>query len=62
MVRFYDPKDAADMARVEAILRAEGIEYFLHSEELKGIGPQEILVAEEDFPRAEEVLRRAALH
>ena len=62
MVRFYDPKDAADLARVEPMLRAEGIEYFLHSEELQAIGPQEILVAEEDFPKAEELLRRAALH
>ena len=62
MVRFYDPKDAADMARVEAMLQAEGIEYFIRSEELTEAGPQEILVAEEDFPKAEELLRRAALH
>jgi hypothetical protein len=62
MVRFYDPKDAADLARVEALLQAEGIEYFLRSEGVEGIGPQEILVAEEDFPKAEEALRRTALH
>ncbi len=58
MVKFYDPKDGADQARVEAILREGGIEYFLLPEPLKGIGPQQIHVAEEDLPTAEELLRK----
>ncbi|WP_298433371.1 DUF2007 domain-containing protein [Geobacter sp.] len=58
MVKFYDPKDAADLARVEAILRTAGIEYFLAPEAEAGIGPRQIRVAEEDLPTAEELLRR----
>jgi len=59
MVKFYDPKDGADLARVEAILREGGIEYFLLPEPQKGIGPCQIHVAEEDLPAAEELLRQA---
>lgn len=59
MVKFYDPKDGADQARVEAILREKGIEYFLVPEPQEGIGPQQIHVAEEDLPAAEELLRKA---
>ncbi|MRR36218.1 hypothetical protein EG829_16395 [bacterium] len=59
MVRFYDPRDEADQARVEAILREKGIEYFLVPEAQEGIGPQQIHVAEEDVPAAEELLRKA---
>lgn len=58
MVKFYDPKDGADQARVEAILRARGIEYFLVPEPQEGIGPQQIHVAEEDLPAAEDLLRK----
>ncbi|AJE02450.1 putative signal transducing protein [Geobacter pickeringii] len=58
MVKFYDPKDAADLARVEAVLREGGVEYFLLPEPAAGIGPQQIHVAEEDLPTAEELLRR----
>ncbi len=58
MVKFYDPKDVNDQARVEAILREGGIEYFLLPEPQGGIGPQQIHVAEEDIPTAEELLRR----
>uniref|UniRef100_A0A831UBL4 DUF2007 domain-containing protein n=1 Tax=Geobacter metallireducens TaxID=28232 RepID=A0A831UBL4_GEOME len=58
MVKFYDPRDEADQARVEAMLRARGIEYFLVPEPQEGIGPRQIHVAEEDLPAAEELLRK----
>lgn len=58
MVRFYDPKDEADLARVEALLHEGGIEYFLVP---AGAGTVcEIEVAEEDVPKAEELLMQAA--
>ncbi len=57
MVKFYDPKDAADLARVEAILKGAGIEYFLAGEPEKGIGPRQVQVAEEDLPTAEKLLQ-----
>ncbi len=56
MVKFYDPRDEADLARVEAILRRGGIEYFLQREPEAGIGPLQIHVAEEDLPSAEKLL------
>ncbi len=56
MVRYYDPKDAADLARVEAVLKKGGIEYFLRGEPEAGIGPMQVFVAEEDLPKAEELL------
>lgn len=59
MVRFYDPRDEADLARVEGILKKNAIEYFLCREPVDGIGPQQIQVAEEDLPQAEELLRQA---
>ncbi len=59
MVKFYDPKDAADLARVEAILKRAGIEYFLSGEPVKGIGPLQVQVAEEDLPTAEQLLRES---
>ncbi len=58
MVRFFDPKDEAELARVEAILKRGGIEYFVSREPEKGIGPLQIQVAEEDLPKAEELVRR----
>jgi hypothetical protein len=58
MVRFYDPRDEADQLRVEGLLRRAGIEYFLRRIGEPGIGPLEILVAEEDIPAAEELLQR----
>jgi putative signal transducing protein len=61
MVKFYDPRDAADLARVEAILREGGIEYFLNREPEAGIGPMQVHVAEEDFPHAEKLLRKEEL-
>ena len=61
MVKFYDPRDAADLARVEAILREGGIEYFLNREPDAGIGPMQVHVAEEDIPHAEKLLRKEEL-
>lgn len=60
MVRFYDPKDEADLSRVEAILKEGGIEYFLAREPEESIGPYQVHVAEEDLPKAEELLRKNA--
>ncbi len=56
MTIFYDPKDEANLARVEAILRRGGIEYFLQREREAGIGPMQVHVAEEDLPLAEKLL------
>ncbi|HEX9022237.1 MAG TPA: DUF2007 domain-containing protein [Geobacteraceae bacterium] len=61
MVKFYDPRDEADLARVEAILRSGGIEYFLQREPEAGIGPLQIHVAEEDLPHAEKLLLQGEL-
>jgi hypothetical protein len=61
MVKFYDPRDVADLARVEAILREGGIEYSLNREPEAGIGPMQVHVAEEDFPHAEKLLRKEEL-
>jgi hypothetical protein len=62
MALFYDPKDETDLARVEAILKSGGIEYFLRRETVAGIGPFQVHVAEEDVPRAEDLLRLKTLH
>jgi hypothetical protein len=56
MVRFYDPVDERDLARVEEILKRGGIEYFLHKEPAEEIGPHQVHVAEEDIPTAEALL------
>jgi putative signal transducing protein len=58
MVRFYDPKDENDLARVEELLRRNGVEYFLAP--VNGRWPVEIRVAEEDVPQAEALLQKAA--
>ena len=56
MVKFYDPKDEADLALVVALLQERGIEYFL-SDQPKGAGiSKQIELAEEDVPMAEELL------
>ncbi len=62
MTLFYDPVDEADLNRVEQILKGGGIEYFLRAEPEKGIGPQQVHVAEEDIPLAEDLLLRQTLH
>ncbi len=61
MTRFYDPKDDADLARVEAVLQKGGIEYFLRRDPEAGIGPLQVHVAEEDIPKAEKLLRKDEL-
>jgi hypothetical protein len=61
MALFYDPKDERDLARVKAILDKGGIEYFLRREPELGIGSMQVLVAEEDIPLAEKLLRREDL-
>jgi hypothetical protein len=58
MVRFYDPKDQADLDRVEELLRKNGIEYSLAPENYQW--PIEIRVAEEDVPKANALLQKSA--
>lgn len=63
MVLFYDPADERELDRVVHLLQNNGIEFFLRPEPVKGIGPQQVHVAEEDLARAEELLRgEATLH
>jgi hypothetical protein len=58
-MKFYDPKDAADLARVEEALHRGGVEFFVATApENSGISV-EIEVAEEDVPRAEEILQQS---
>ncbi len=61
MVRFYDAKDKAELEKVEKLLKEGGIEYFLVPGKTPGIAPAQIDVAEEDLPKAEELLRQAAM-
>jgi hypothetical protein len=56
MVLFYDPRDENDLARVERLLRAGGVEYFLAEEPEKKLGPKQVHVAEEDLPTAEALI------
>ncbi len=56
MAVFYDPKDERDLGRVKRVLDRGGIEYFLRREPTSGIGPMQVLVAEEDFPLAEKLV------
>ena len=56
MAVFYDPKDERDLGRVKKALDKGGIEYFLRPESVRGIGPMQVLVAEEDFPMAEKLV------
>ena len=56
MVKFYDPKNEEELARVEKVLKAEGIEYFLSREPEKGLSLQ-VQVAEEDLPKANELIK-----
>lgn len=60
MVRFYNPRDESDLARVEKLLRQGAIEYFLIPDD--GAWPVEIRIAEEDLPQAEELLQQAGRH
>lgn len=56
MTRFYDAKDDADLERVEAVLKRGGIEYFILAMPAGAGTAKQIEVAEEDVPRAEELL------
>lgn len=58
MTLFYDPVDGEDLQRVEKILKSGGVEYCLREEPEKRLAPFQIHVAEEDIPRAEELLRK----
>jgi hypothetical protein len=58
MVSFYDPRDREDQSNVEQILSTEGIEYCTRQQTGPGITPQQILVAEEDLPKAEALMLR----
>lgn len=55
MVKFYDAKTEADLSRVEAVLKQAGIEYSVKSLAERVVSG-EIEVAEEDLPKAEELL------
>ncbi|WP_243371054.1 DUF2007 domain-containing protein [Geotalea sp. SG265] len=57
MVKFYDPKNEEELARVEKVLKAEGIEYFLSREPVQGIASLQVLVAEEDLPHANDLIK-----
>lgn len=59
MVTFYDPKDDADLARVESVLHRGGIEYFLRREPPGGAGKLQVCVAEEDVPAAQLMVEKA---
>ncbi|SNB47868.1 hypothetical protein [Geobacter sp. DSM 9736] len=56
MVFFYDPKDDADLTRVEGVLHKGGIEYFLRREPAGGPGRLQVCVAEEDVPEAHRLV------
>lgn len=56
MFKFYDPKDEAELARVTSVLKDGGIEYFVAAASPGSGIAAEIEVAEEDLPRAEELL------
>lgn len=62
MVRFYDPVDRRDLARIERKLAEVGIEYTVTSPLYGNALPGSIGVAEEDLPRAEEVLFTTRRH
>jgi hypothetical protein len=57
MTRFYDPKDSAELTRIEALLRRGGVEYTVRRTGEEGAPFCEIHVAEEDVPFAEELLQ-----
>ena len=58
MAKFYDAKDNADLARVEALLHKGGIEYHLTNPPTGSGTAKQIEVAEEDLPTAEDILQR----
>lgn len=56
MLRYYDPVDARDLARMEKRLTAAGIEYAVTPPRPESTLPGAIGIAEEDVPRVEELL------
>jgi hypothetical protein len=56
MVHYYDPGDEPTLARVEQILKSNGIEYSLRHEAGTDSLAAQIFVAEEDISRADELL------
>lgn len=56
MVRFYDPVDRKDLVRIERILSSAGIEYSVAPARVGSGFPGSIGIAEEDLPRAVELL------
>jgi hypothetical protein len=60
MVKFYDARNESELARVEAVLKQGGIEYFV-IDLAEGSAAREIEVAEEDLPKAEELLLQTKL-
>ena len=59
-MKFYDPKDDADLARVEAVLHKGGIEYSVAAAPPNAGVSVQVEVAEEDVPMAEQLLLKAA--
>ena len=55
MTVFYDAKNEYQLAEVEEVLEAGGIEYSVKVDK-SGNEFKEVMVAEEDVPRAEELL------
>ena len=58
MTLFYDPKDSDDLREIENVLKRGGIGYTLREEPEKGLAPFQVHVAEEDIPRAEDLLMK----
>jgi len=56
MVRFYDSVDRHELERIERKLAEVGIEYTVTPPQYGSTLPGSIDVAEEDLPRAEEIL------
>jgi hypothetical protein len=61
MAVFYDPVDERDLGRVKRVLDKGGIEFFLRRQPAAGIGSMQVLVAEEDIPKAEKLLMEEEL-
>jgi hypothetical protein len=57
MMKFYDPKDSADQARIEEALHKGGVEFSVTAAPANSGVLVEIEVAEEDVPRADQILQ-----
>ena len=58
LILFADGSEELEAVTVVNLLRRGGIEYALRREPVQGLGPMQVHVAEEDVPRAEELLLR----